>query len=271
MNSRTPRWAAAVLLAVTVQGAQALNFAVNEGVTYRVADDEIRQKYAVIAADLSRLLKQPVSIVPTSQYSVLRRGLAEKSYDIAMVHPAHISIEAMKKSGYRLAAVTKGFQEYRASFLVKADSPLHSLSDLKDRSLGAPDQDSITSWITRASIRDALGDAAQVKYVYTRYQDAVPFFVENSLTQSGATASSAVIRQWQAQGGKVLFVSRPVPIKHLIVGPQVSAEDFARLRDYFIELDSTEEGRKKLLGIQWKGFAAYDEAELIRIGTWLGL
>jgi ABC-type phosphate/phosphonate transport system substrate-binding protein len=261
----------AASLAVIVQGAQALTFAVNEGVTYRVPDEEIRVKYAVIATDLSKLLKQPVNIVPVSQYPVLRKGLADKTYDLAMVHPAHISIEAMNKSGYRLVAVTKGFQEYRASFLVRADSPLKSLTDLKDRSLGAPDEDSITAWMTRASIRDALGNAAQVKYVYTRYQDAVPFFVENNLTQSGSTASSAVIKQWQAKGGKVLFTSRPVPIKHIIAGPHLSAEELAKVRDYLLELDSTEDGRKKLAGIQWKGFAPYDQAELIKIGAWLGI
>jgi len=275
MNSKHSNRIAQVLLGASlmaaVQGAHALTFAVNEGVTYRVTDEEIRAKYSVIAADLSKLLKQPVNIVPVSQYTALRRGLADQSYDVAMVHPAHISIEAMKKSGYRLVAVTKGFQEYRASFLVRADSPLKSLADLQDRSLGAPDQDSITSWITRASIRDALGDAARVKFVYTRYQDAVPFFVENSLTQSGATASAAVTKQWQSQGGKVLFVSKPVPIKHIIAGAHVSGEDFAKLRDYLLELDSSEDGRKKLAGIQWKGFAAYDQAELMKIGTWLGL
>ena len=40
-------------------------------------------------------------------------------------------------------------------------------------------------------MRDALGDAKQVAYTYTRYQDAVPFMVENTFTQAGATAASA--------------------------------------------------------------------------------
>ena len=247
MKLRSMRWVVALWCAVVVQGAQAgLVFAVNEGVTYRVPDEEIRAKYAAIAADLSKLLKQTVAVEPIGAYPVLRKGLADKAYDLAMVHPAHLSIEAMKKSGYRLVAVTKGFQDYRANFLVKADSPLKSLVDLKGRTLGAPDEDSITSWIVRATIRDALGDAAQVKYVYTRYQDAVPFFVDNNLTQSGATASSAVIKDWQAKGGTVLFKSKPVPIKHIIASPNLPAEDVAKVRDYLLALDTTDEGRKKL-------------------------
>ncbi len=175
MNTPHLRVAASLILAAFCGLAQAnLVFAVNEGVTYRVPNEEIRARYAAIAADLSKLLKQPVQVEPVADYPSLRKGLADKAYDLALVHPAHLSIEAIKKSDYKLLAVTKGFQDYKANFLVSADSPLKSLADLKGRKLGAPDEDSITSWMVRATIRDQVGDAQQVSYVYTRYQDAVP-------------------------------------------------------------------------------------------------
>ena len=188
-----------------------------------------------------------------------------------MVHPAHISIEAIKNSGYQLLVVTKGFQEYRANFLVKADSPLKTLADLKGTKLGAPDEDSITAWMTRAAIRDALGDARQVSYVYIRYQDAVPFFVDNNLTPAGSTAAGAVIKAWQAKGGKLLFRSKPVPIKHIIASPNLTPDQVGTVRAYLLALDSTDEGRKKLEPTKYTGFAAYDTAAMLAIGTWLGL
>ena len=271
MNPIFKRWGVAVLLAASSTLSHALVFAVNEGVTYRVPNEEIRAKYAVIAADLSKILRQPVTIEPIAAYPSLRAGLAEKAYDLAMVHPAHLSIVAMKNSGYKLVAVTKGFQEYRANFLVKADSKLTSLAELKGSRLGAPDEDSITAWMIRATIRDALGDAKQVNYVYTRYQDAVPFFVENNLTLSGATAAGAVIKDWKAKGGKVLAQSKPVPIKHIIASPNMSAADIDAVRDYLLSLDATEEGRKKLAPTKWQGFAAGDQAALMALGVWLGL
>ena len=105
--------------------AQALVFAVNEGVTYRVSNDEIRARYAAVAADMSRLLGQPVTVEPIGNYDQLRKGLADKTYDLAIVHPAHISIGALK-SGWHLVAVTKGFEAYSASFLVRADSSMNT-------------------------------------------------------------------------------------------------------------------------------------------------
>ena len=265
------RWALATALLAHAAAAQAWVFAINEGVTYRVSNDEIRGRYAAIATDLGRIVGQTVQVEPVGEYPKLRKGLTDKAYDLALVHPAHISIAAIKNSGYRLVAVTKGYQDYRASFLVPANARYKTLADLRGLKIAAPDEDSITSWMVRATLRDALGDAKAVTMSYTRYQDAVPFYVENTFTQAGATASNALVKQWEASGGKVLAKSRPVPIKHLIAGPGVSAEQLVQLREYFTTLDSTEAGRKKLESIKVQGYAPYDETELLKLGSWLGL
>ncbi len=265
------RRATLAALLATPLWAQAFVFAVNEGVTYRVTDEEIRARYVAISTDLSKLLNQTVRVEPVASYPILRKGLADKAYDLALVHPMHISAIAIKNSGYKLVATTKGFEKYTASFLVRADSPMKSVADLKGMRLGAPDEDSITSWMVRATVRDALGKPDAVAYTYTRYQDAVPFFVEHTLTHSGATASNAVVKKWEAGGGKVLFKSKSVPIKNVIAGPGMSASDVEKVRDYFLALDTTEAGRKKLEPLKVQGYAAYDAAAFMALGAWLGL
>jgi ABC-type phosphate/phosphonate transport system substrate-binding protein len=233
--------------------------------------DEIRARYAAIAADLSRLLKQPVTVEPVADYPSLRAGLAARSYDLAMVHPAHLSITAIKESGYKLVAVTKGFQQYRASFLVRGDSPMKSINDLKGQRLSMPEDDSITARMVRATLRDAQVDAKGLAINYTRYQDVIPFAVENRLSNAGATAANSVVAAWQAQGGRVLAQSRPVPIKHIIASPKLSAEQVDKVREYLIGLDSTEEGRRKLEPSKYAGFERYDDGAMLAIGAWLGL
>ena len=267
------RWRAvpAALMLAFAPWANALVFAVNEGVTYRVPLDEVRGRYAAIAADLSKLLKQPVTVEPIGDYTSLRKGLAEKRFDLALVHPAHVSIQAIKSSGYRLVVVTKGFQNYQAQFLVRSDSTFTSLADLKGRKLGAPDEDSITSVMTRAVLRDAGLDTTQVEMVYTRYQDAVPFFVDNKLTAAGATAAAGLVKAWTAKGGKVLVASRPVPIKHVIASPNLPADEVEKVREYLVNLGSTDDGRKKLEPTKYTGFDRYDEGAMLAVGKWLGL
>jgi len=251
--------------------AHALVFVVNEGVTYRVSNDEIRARYALIAADLTKILRQPVQVEPVADYPTLRKGLASKEYDLAFVHPAHLSALAIRDSGYKLLAVTKGYQNYTASFMVRADSPLKNLKELSESTLGAPDEDSITSWMVRATVRDTLGANAKVRYSYTRYQDAVPFFVEHGLTKAGASAANSVVKGWTAKGGRILGTSRPVPIKHILASSSLGAEQMQRVREYFLSLDGSDEGKKRLEPIKYEGFAPYDEAEMLAIGKWLGL
>lgn len=270
-SANVVRWSLAALLVVIAPWAQALVLAVNEGVTYRVPAEEIRARYAGIAADLSKLLKQPVTVEPVGDYATLRAGLAARTYDLAMVHPAHISIGAMKNSGYHLVAVTKGYEQYQASVLVRADSPMKSIADLKGQKVGLPEEDSITVSMLRATLRDAKIDPKSMTVTYTRYQDAVPFFVQNNLTSAGVTGSSGLVKAWQAQGGKVLAQSKPVPIKHIIASPALNAEQLELVRDYLTKLDATDDGRKKLESIKYVGFGRYDEAQLLGIGTWLGL
>jgi phosphonate transport system substrate-binding protein len=271
MRIRQLATALLTLLAASAGWAQdaPLVFAVNEGVTYRVNPMATVDRFKDVSDDLSKLLKRPVQIKPVADYKELAAGLADKRYDLAWVHPAHHSIKALS-GGYRLVALTKGFTEYRATFMVRGDSPLKTLADLKDKKIGAPDEDSITSVMMRAALRDAVG-SQPLQTTYVRLQDAVPFMVENNFVVTGVSASRAVVKNWQDKGGKVLFTSKPVPIKHLIASAQLPEGQRSQIAAYFLGLDQTADGKKRLEALNVPGFVAGDQAELVGLGKWLGL
>ena len=101
--------------------------AINEGVTYRDPNGSAGDRFGELAADLEKLLKRPVRFELIRQYPELVEGLQQDRYDLAYVHPAHHAIRAIKQNNYRLVALTKGYTQYRASFMVLADSPLRAL------------------------------------------------------------------------------------------------------------------------------------------------
>jgi len=262
--------AALPALALAQGAAQPLTFGINEGVTYRISASEVRERFREIADDLTKLLKRPVRIEYMDEYVQMGKDLEAGKYDLAYVHPAHYAIRAIDKAHYRLVAVTKGYTEYRASFLVRGDSNYGSLADPRIQQIGMPDADSITAWIVRATLRDALGPKAKsLRLRYTRYQDAVPFMVDYGFAEVGATAASAVIKEYTDKGGKVLLKSKPVPIKELIANPNLPAQDLAHIQQYFLNLEMTEEGQKRLAKLGYKGFATFDERQLVELGRWL--
>jgi phosphonate transport system substrate-binding protein len=259
----------ACLFAALAPHAHAMVFAVNEGATYRVSDADIQHKYKPIADDLGKLLGQKVTIVSVSDYQAMAEGLAAGKYDLAYVHPAHLALKGLAVDGYRLVAVTKGFTDYRAHFLVRADSNAHGAADLKGKKLGIPSPDSITAVLTRTTIRESANGADAVSYVSTRYQDAIPFMVEHGLVDAGVTGSDSVAKAWTAAGGKVAFSSKTVPVKLLLASKHVAQDDLSAMQTYFVGLEQSEKGRRALESIDKKGFVPFDAQALAAVNRWI--
>ena len=251
--------------------APELVFGVNEGVTYRITPQETRDKYKPLADLLSATLKRPVRIEPIDEYPKLRAGLDAQKYDIAYVHPAHHAMMSVRDARYSVAAVTKGYTDYKAQFLLPKDSPLKQPADLKGRKIGMPDPDSITAVLTRATLRDLGADPARQPMQTTRYQEAVLFFLENGFAEAGTTGSAAVARDWQQKGGRVLFESRSVPVKQVIVSNKLTRPEYTAIRDLFLNLENTEPGRKALERIGFKGYQAWSDNDALALVKWLGV
>jgi ABC-type phosphate/phosphonate transport system substrate-binding protein len=261
----------AMCAAMGASAAEELVFAVNEGVTYRITPQETRERYRDLADVIGRVLDRDVRIEPVDNYNVLRKGYEDGIYDIAYIHPAHHALRAIRDHKYQLVALTRGFTDYKARFLVKTDSPLKAAEDIQGQRLVTPDADSITAWMVRATLRDLKIDLAKMKVSTTRYQDGIPFFLTNGFTDVGSTASGAVVRDWQAKGGRVLFESRPVPIKIFIASSRLRRAEVERLRRTLTGLDAAPRDRAALQKIGFAGFIPGDEATLAELTRWLGL
>lgn len=263
-----------LLLCLASAGARAeetLTFAVNEGVTYRITVPESRERFKGIADAVSAALKRPVRIEPVDDYGKLRAGLAQAKYDLAFVHPTHVAAQAIRDHRYRLVALLKGYTDYRARLLVPANSPVRAPPAIAGKRIAMPSRDSITAVLTRATLRDLGVDPAKQRIDYTRYQDAVPFMLENGFDDVGSVGSAAVAREWQKKGGIVLLESRPVPVKLVIASPAVSAAEVERLRAALTALDKGEGGRRALEKIDMTGFVSGNEQEILELLKWMGV
>lgn len=255
-----------------VFSAHALTIGVTEGVTYRATDAEIEAKFAPIAKAISAATKQPVKIQIISSYNGLRDALKQGQLDIAFVHPAHVSFEAIKTGAYKSAAWTTGYTDYKVSLLCNDAEPIKNWTTVTGKGLVTPDADSITAIMTRSMLREnKLNAATDVKLQVTRFQDAVPFYVDNKFAAYGATASGAVIKSWKEKGGKTCAQSRGMPIKHWITSSKMNPDLTAVVRDTLLTMDQSEPGKKALAASGYKGFIASDAEIEKTLTNWLGL
>lgn len=270
-NFLRPLLMLAALASTLPAAAQELVFGVNEGVTYRITPHETRERYRELGEMLSKALKRPVKIVPEDNYPKLRKALEAKTFDLAYVHPAHHSLRAIRDQKYELVAITKGWDNYKARFLMKPDAPYQQPQDVLKTKMVMPDPDSITAWMVRATIRDLGADPEKVSLGTTRYQDGIPFMMENGFYEVGATAAGAVVKSWQSKGGKILFESKAVPIKHLIASPNLSPAEIETIRQVFLSLETTKEGQAILQKIGFAGFRTGDNGQMHDLTKWLGI
>jgi ABC-type phosphate/phosphonate transport system substrate-binding protein len=256
-----------------------LVFAVTEGVTYQATPKEIRDKFAPIAQVIATATGRRVRTVLVPAYDDARAGLKAQEFDVAFLHPAHVPMAEIKAGRYKAIAWTQGFTEYTASMLMNANQPLKSMEDLKGRTVVTPDPDSITAWMVRAMFRTekiATTDAREptpstVRVITTRYQDAVPFYLEYNFAQVGVTASNAVVKGWTDKGGKVLLKSRPVPIKQFIVSTKMPPAEQQKIRDALLTLKDAKGGQAVLETVGYKGFVAPNPEVENAVIAWLGL
>jgi ABC-type phosphate/phosphonate transport system substrate-binding protein len=269
----------ALFAAASAAAQGELVFAVTEGVTYQATPKEIRDKFTPLAEVIGKATNRRVKVVIVPAYGDVREGLAKQEYDLAFIHPAHVAMAEIKAGRYKAAAWTTGFTEYTVSLMVPGSAPLKGVEDLKGRTLVTPDPDSITAVMVRAMFRAEKLTATterepvpgSVRIISTRYQDAVPFYIENGFAQAGATAANAVVKAWTDKGGKVLVRSRPVPIKQVIVSAKMPADEQQKIRDALLTLRDNKPGRDALDAVGYKGFVLPNPEFETSTIAWLGL
>ena len=274
MTKRT-RWplilAGIFVLAGSSTARSELVFGVNEGVTYHITPHETRERYKELGELVGRILRQPVKIVPEDDYVKLRANLEAKRYDLAYIHPAHHSYRAIRDQGYQLVVLTKGWDQYKARFMTMPDATYKQPNAVLDLKMVMPDPDSITAWMVRATLRDMGADLKTIQLGTTRYQDGIPFMMEYGFYEIGITAAGTVVKEWQSKGGKILFESRPVPIKHVIASPNVPKEDVERIRAVFLNLEHTKGGQAILRKLGFAGYLKPDAKQTVELTKWLGI
>jgi len=264
---------AMALLAVGIQtsaAAQELVLAINEGVTYQDGGPA-SERFKPLLALLSKELKQNVKLITVDKYATFEKGLAENKYDLVFIHPAHIGLQAVKKNGYVGLVTAKGYTDYRARVMIAKTSPLKSLKDLQGKKIGVPSVESITTTMFTANLRELGFQQPEKLYTATRYQDAVPFMIDNGFVDAGITGSAAVEKAWVAKGGRVLAETKPVPIKQFLASKKISDADREKVKNLLIGLSENEPGKAALAKIGMTGFVPWNQPVMDEATARLGL
>lgn len=218
--------------------AGSLLFAVNEGTSSSTDAIFMKGKYSPLAEYLSAASGEKIVLETPKVLSIVDRNLKNKRYDVLLVRPSHLSARAMRDHGYRLLAAANG--DAKVHFIVRGDSKLRELADIKGHSVAMPDPLAYPTHLGLAVLRDKGIKPGLENIHYMDRQDAVAMVVSSGMSEVGVVMSySKPGSDWQKNGGRFLYTKGNLPYWSIIVSPSVPPQTVERLKRALLALNGS--------------------------------
>lgn len=249
-------------------GKRTLTFAVSEGTSGGIDADAARAKYQPLADMFGRALGQDVRVVFVREFAALEKGMQDNQFDLVLARPSDYPARGLRD--YRYQFVATATPDGQCMLVVPKNSPIKSVAELKGKTFILPEKTAYMTRFCRAELRDRGIDVEKENVFYVREQGAIPFSLENGITEVGGLASySGAYKQWVAKGHRVLHQSVPQPYQPVVASPSLAGDQVAKVRDVLLGLQGSDGGRQILSKLGVSGFVATEEPRLRKLLDWL--
>lgn len=247
-----------------------LSFAVSEGTSGGIDAEAARAKYQPLADMLGKAINGEVKVVFVREFSALEKGMKDNQFDLVIARPSDYPARGLRDYQYKFVATAK--PDGQCMLIVHKDSPLKKVADLKGKTFIMPERNAYMTRFCRAELRDQGIVLDQEAVTYVREQGAIPFSIENRISDVGGVASySGAYKQWLGSGNRVLHQSNPQPYMPLVASRDVSGEQIAKMQAVLNGLGSSDSGNQVLKRVGVSGFITTEESRLRKLLEWLGV
>lgn len=245
--------------------------------TYSLADNKQELLFGSVAMDipavmhkrlkpltqyLSEQLGRPVELKLSPNMGVAIDEVAEQHVDLAYLTPVAY-LKAHAKGGAKIIAktVTKGKASFQLMIVVKEDSPIKTVADLKGKRFAFGDKRAL---LQRAAVVGAgvkMEDFAD--YQFIGHYDNIARAVLNGDFDAGILKDTMAY-QWQGKGLRILHASPDLPPYNVAAKGDIDDVTLAKLKAAFLALDANNPKHLKIikaLDKKYDGFAATSDAE----------
>jgi phosphonate transport system substrate-binding protein len=249
--------------------AEDLLLAVSEGTSGGLDAGQVISKYKDLADTIGRGMRAKVNVVFVRDFETLEEGLKTNRYAFAMARPSDYPARAMRDYGYNYVANAK--PDGHCYIVVKKDSPLKTLEDIKGKKIAMPEKVAYMSKFCTAELRTRGIDLDKESVTYVKEQAAVTFYLDNKFAEVGAIASySGVGKGWEKKGDRILHKSIAQPYFPLVAYKSIKPEQIKDVQKTLLTLTSSPEGKDILKRVGIDGFDIGGEAKMRELPKWLG-
>jgi phosphonate transport system substrate-binding protein len=215
-----------------------------------------------LAQYLGKRLNRPVSMKLSPNMGAAIKEVADKKVDLAYLTPVAY-LKAHERGGAKLVAktVTNGKASFQLMIVVKEDSPIKTVEDLKGKRFAFGDKRAL---LQRAAVVGAgikLEDFSDYKFI--GHYDNIARAVMNGDFDAGILKDTMAF-QWKGKGLRILASSPDLPPYNIAARGDIDDKTLAELQKAFLELDPKNPEHMeviKAIDKKYDGFAPTNDAE----------
>ena len=211
---------------------------------------------------LSKRLSKKVVLKLSPNMGSAIKNIATGTVDISYLTPVAY-LRAHKKGNAQLIAktVTKGKASFKLMIVVKENSPIKSIEDLKGKSFAFGDERAL---LQRATVVGSGIKLEQFKeYKFIGHYDNIARAVMNDDFDAGILKDTMAYK-WQGKGLRILHSSPALPPYNIVASKNVSKATLKELKRIFLSLNKNNPDHLKVIKAidkKYDGFAETSDAE----------
>ncbi len=225
------------------------------GVFPYVSPAKLVQFHRPLKEWLESTLGRPVSLVSAPDFDTFIERTAAGRYDYILTAP-HLGRLAQRRSGYQPIART--LHVVRGIYLARADSDIHSLDDLKNKTITMAARVSVIFQMAEHQLKQhGMRDGTNITIRETSTHNNAMYAPLRG--ESDASVTGILLWNKLGQGHKaqlrVIGTTPNAPGFFFMANPRIHESDIGRVREAIMQFHDTEEGAAYFRTTGLKGFA----------------
>lgn len=215
-----------------------------------------------LAQYLGKRLNRPVSMKLSPNMGAAIKEVSEKKVDLAYLTPVAY-LKAHEKGGAKLVAktVTGGKASFQLMIVVKENSPIKTVEDLKGKRFAFGDKRALLQRAAVVGTGINLEDFSEYKFI--GHYDNIARAVMNGDFDAGILKDTMAY-QWRGKGLRILASSPDLPPYNIAARGDIDDKTLEELKKAFLELDPNNPEHMEVIKAvdkKYDGFAATSDAE----------
>ncbi len=211
---------------------------------------------------LSAGLDRQVTLKLSPNMKSAIKDVSSGAVDLAYLTPvAYIKAHLDGRARLLVKTVTEGKGSFQLMIVVKDDSPIKSVTDLKGSIFAFGDKAALLQRAVVVNAGIKLEDFKAYKFI--GHYDNIVRGVINGDFDAGILKDTMAYK-WQGKGIRILYASPALPPYNISVSNDVDEQTYKKLKDLLLRLSSQDPRHLEIihaLDVKYTGFAAVEDGE----------